>query len=107
MSKPLYDKFSLGLQEMGAALHASELHGMLVGHVCAAESASGSQRASLYETWLGPGLPDALRQALGEAGKHAEEALDEYADFDFRLLLPDDDHAIQARTDALARWCAG
>ena len=102
-----YRQLETALHDLGTDSHPSEIHGMLVGHLCAAARPSKGQRQALYESWLGAGLPDELVKLLDGAWTKAEAALDEFADFDFRLLIPDDDEAISVRMRALAHWCSG
>lgn len=89
-------------------LHPSELHGMLVGFICGAKSETGpSQRRALYSSWLDSQVPDDLAALLEAAYTSTLDNLDEYADFEFRLLVPDDEEPISVRANAIARWCGG
>ncbi len=107
MTNSDYRQLEVALHDLGVDLHPSELHGMLVGYLCARKDASESQRAALYADWLGDGVPLSVVELLESLFEKAAEALDEYADFDFRLLTPDTDEAIGRRVDALADWCSG
>lgn len=95
------------LANHGADLHPSELHGMLIGYLCASKRSEKEHRAAIYGNWLGESATKKMSELLDEAYLAAAEALDEYSDFDFRLLLPDDDEHINERVRSLAFWCSG
>ncbi len=95
------------LTSLGADLHPSELHGMLIGYLCASKDSTPQHRSALYRAWLGDTTSEKVSEMLERAYTSAEEALDEYSDFDFRLLLPDDEQKINDRVQSLAFWCAG
>ena len=95
------------LDELGSDLHASELHGLLVGYACGAGKSQGSKRSALYESWLDGEVADDLAILLNEAFDTTLDNLDEFADFEFRLMMPDDESAIFERVQAVALWCSG
>ena len=89
-------------------LHASELHGMLIGYLCAVKKASNQgQRASLYREWICGELPASLAVLLETSYRHTLENLGEYADFDFSLAIPDDSSPIEDRVKSIALWSGG
>lgn len=102
-----YQLLESALHGLGIERHPAEIHGMLVGHLCAAGTSTKAQRATLYGDWLGDGVPASLVQLLEGAHEAALEALDEFSDFDFRLMTPGDDEKISRRAEALASWCSG
>lgn len=83
---------------------AAEAHGTLAGCLCAVS-------AYRLEDWLKEILPE------GRAGSVAATQLTELfrdtatalrdSSMELRLLLPDDEQPIEARTTALAQWCQG
>lgn len=96
------------LDRSGAPLPPSELHGGLCGVICA----SGRNAAS---SWLDDLLDDCsgdadtlsrLATRLEELGEDTWQALSGLT-LEFQPLLPDDDTAIDRRTEALAHWCHG
>ena len=92
----------------GIDLHPSELHGMLVGYLCAVKADSQpDQRAALYERWLGGTVPGSLAELLESECRQVLDNLDEFADFDFSLLIPPDDSPISDRAGAIALWFSG
>lgn len=81
---------------------------MLIGYVCGVrDKLNTEQRRALYRNWLDVDPPDDLRALLNAAYEQAVENLDEYADFEFRLLVPADDQPIQDRARSIALWCSG
>jgi uncharacterized protein YgfB (UPF0149 family) len=95
------------LVAQGADVHPSELHGMLIGYLCAVKDSAGVKLQNLLVHWLDGSPSKELQQLLDLAYRSAAEELDEYSDFAFRLLLPADDEAIQSRSSSLAVWCGG
>ncbi len=101
-----FDEIANQLLEQGLETSPSELHGCISGLL----AGGGDQRA---EAGLA-GLERALELSLH--GELAERLLQLYRvtaaalqdeEFDFHPLLPDDNTAIEERTEALAGWCRG
>jgi uncharacterized protein len=96
------------LSRASVDLHPAELHGMLVGYLCAVKDSSGpSQRRSLFEAWMGCQAPASLVNMLEECHKQSRDSLGEYADFDFTLMIPGDDEVITERVESVSLWCSG
>ncbi len=92
----------------GSDLHASELHGLLVGYLCAVkDSSTPQQRKAIFESWLDARQPATILVLLEEIYLASLDSLDEFADFDFRLMIPSDDESISSRAAAIALWCSG
>ncbi|MBT4163043.1 MAG: UPF0149 family protein [Gammaproteobacteria bacterium] len=102
-----YSNFQNELNAHGIDLHASELHGLLVGYACGAKEGQRVQREALYSDWLGGDVPAELFKRLESAYTGTLESLDEYADFGFRLMMPEDSQPIHERVKSLALWCSG
>lgn len=103
-----YERFEQLFSELGAAGSPAELHGHMIGRLCA-----GSRLD--HTAWLDVGLEviDG-RTSLAEAGKvlliqlyEASLAQLSGTGFDLTLLLPDDETTIDRRTEALGQWCQG
>ena len=104
----LFEHFRDELSRASVDLHPSELHGMLLGYLCAVKNSSGPrQRRSLFESWMDCQAPTSLVNMLEEAYKQSLESLGEYADFDFTLMIPADDEGISERAEAVSLWCSG
>ncbi len=81
---------------------------MLVGYLCAVrEDAGKQQRESLYREWVGDSLPVGLAALMEESHAAVLENLDEFADFEFRLLVPEGKALIHERARSIALWCSG
>lgn len=84
----------------------SELHGLLTGIVCVTNAPTGTEWQQILATLNVPELsPEALDILTGEA-EDVAHALSE-DELDYLPLLPDDEHILQERVQALADWCAG
>jgi len=84
----------------------SELHGLLTGIVCVTQAPSSDEWIQILETLDVPELnPEALELLTGEA-EDIFHALSE-DELDYLPLLPDDEHSLAERVQALADWCAG
>ena len=103
------------LEEFGAVVSASELHGHLCGRLVVGQQISGARGQKILSECLGFSAEE-LGPSAEELGPSAD-SLVELADeitlllendlFDFRLLLPPDNEAIYIRVEALADWCQG
>ena len=84
----------------------SELHGLLTGIVCVTEAPTRDEWIQILSTLDVPKLSDeALIMLTGEA-EDVSHALSE-DELDYLPMLPDDEHALADRVQALADWCAG
>lgn len=106
-------------RHVGLSLDPAECHGCLCGLLCAATELQGVDWANqvlagklgLPET--GAPLPPPPSSAEGEGralllqlyGQTAEQLDD--PEYGFFPLLPDDNHPLDERVEALSRWCQG
>ena len=102
-----FENLSNELNSHSIDLHAAELHGMLVGYACGAKDVPDINRLALYENWLGVAPPSKLVTILESAYSAAIDNLDEFADFEFRMLMPTEEVLIYERVAAVALWCSG
>ncbi len=88
--------------------HASELHGVLTGLVCAGfEFENQGYVAMLHDLFNeGDGFPTAVKKALKQMYSELWSSIldDSYS---FNLLLPDDDDSMTERGHALSVWVQG
>ncbi|WP_252177127.1 UPF0149 family protein [Endozoicomonas sp. 4G] len=102
-----FDELADRLVELGGGSHPSELHGILCGTF-----AAGSQPG--VEAWFRQvsGLLDdqeldsRFQDLLMHLYQGTWQKLNQ-SDFSIALLLPDDDEALEQRTEALGYWCQG
>ena len=103
-----YLSFQKELTALDIDLHPSELHGLLVGYVCGTKAESSkSRRLALYDGWIDGEASAALVVLLEAAYDSVLTNLDEYEDFEFRLLVPEDEAPVHERVRATALWCSG
>ena len=104
----LYQRLEHALEALHCDLGPAECHGMLTGMLCGASKFD-------HDAWLrhfsGQDEIAAFRAGenetlLAELRTNTSEALNS-GDFEFELLLPDDDDALSMRVNALSAWCRG
>lgn len=100
---PDYETLANTLLESGALASPSELHGMLVGQLAGGKRFSEGVWLAEVRQWL-----DAEGELAGVAAMPAAALAQlEGEELGLRLLLPEDDDALEMRTQALAEWCQG
>lgn len=75
--------------------------------MCANPGTTTSVRVTAYNDWLGADVDAVLEGHLNTLFDATEAELDEFSDFQFRVLMPDDDVAIDIRSKSLKSFCAG
>lgn len=103
---PEYDQFLESLVGLPLSISASGLHGMMCGFLCAGADRQGEAY-----------LRALLNNKKDEASRLAELAMfSVYSisqqqianfDFEFALLLPNDEQALVERAQAFSEWCEG
>jgi uncharacterized protein YgfB (UPF0149 family) len=84
----------------------SELHGILTGIICVTQAPSAEEWSGILTTLQIPSLAPAALQLLTEEAEDIAAAIHEDA-LDYLPMLPDDQHLLEQRVNALADWCAG
>lgn len=108
MNLPDFDLVSDAVHHLSHELEAAELHGQLCGLLCTVSDVD-------MTTWLSPCFPE-----TGEMERWPVNILDllqdvltitknqiKSPDFEFALLLPDDNASIDSRIESLGLWCQG
>lgn len=95
------------LSEQGVKITSDELHGLMTGYLCANTKSSAGERLALFEEWMAVGVDSAGAALLEKLFTDTLESLGEYSDFEFRILLPEDETSIARRSEGLSRWCTG
>lgn len=100
-----FDRLRAALERSGYPGGAAEAHGSLCGIACLV----GAPAAGVWLKDIKAELTGARVFCAGAAGEIAELTCRELlaGDMSFALLLPEDEEPIDARTEALAGWCAG
>ena len=92
-----------GIEEISSP---SELHGLLTGIVCVTQAPTKDEWSQILNTLNVPPLSvEALESLTDEADDVANALSDD--DLDYLPMLPDDNHGLAERVQALADWCAG
>ena len=92
-----------GIEEISSP---SELHGLLTGIVCVTQAPTAEQWSQILNTLnVLPLSVEALESLTDEADDVANALSDD--ELDYLPMLPDDNHGLAERVQALADWCAG
>jgi hypothetical protein len=103
-----YERLERRLESAGVDIGLAEMHGRVAAVVCTVPDLKQSRRLQLALDWLAvDGIEQDILASLDEVFVQTAESLHEFSDFDFRLLLPGDDHALSDRFLALTCWCSG
>ncbi len=101
-----FDEVADRLVELGCSGHPSEIHGLLCGLLAAGQRLKTAQWVKqVSELCGGKALDAAATEVVNRLYTVSLNQL-EMADFAIRLLLPDEDNAIDQRAEALGTWCA-
>jgi uncharacterized protein len=92
-----------GIEEISSP---SELHGLITGIVCVTQAPTREEWIQILETLEVAELDPEALQILEEEGEDIAHALSE-DELDYLPMLPDDEHVLSERVQALADWCAG
>ncbi|MFA3127467.1 UPF0149 family protein [Acinetobacter pittii] len=92
-----------GIEEISSP---SELHGLLTGIVCVTEAPTREEWSQILTTLNVPELSEDALALLTDEAEDVFHALSE-DELDYLPMLPDDEHLLQERVQALSDWCAG
>ncbi len=92
-----------GIEEISSP---SELHGLLTGIVCVTEAPTREEWTQILTTLNVPDLNEEALALLTDETEDVAHALSE-DELDYLPMLPDDEHTLQDRVQALSDWCAG
>src|SRR5690606_29356451 len=84
----------------------SELHGLLTGIVCVTQAPTSDEWQQILATLEIPALDEQVLNLLADEAEDISHALSD-DELDYLPLLPDDEHVLADRVQALADWCAG
>lgn len=106
LSLPDYDGFVDTLAFLNLPITASTLHGMMCGYLCAGADEQGE---AYLRALLNHKKDAQSRQALlamFEVFSVSQQQINNF-DFEFQMLLPDDDESLTVRAYAFSEWCDG
>ena len=92
-----------GIEEISSP---SELHGLLTGIVCVTEAPTREEWSQILTTLNVRELSEDALALLTDEAEDVVHALSE-DELDYLPMLPDDEHLLQERVQALSDWCAG
>lgn len=87
-------------------LSVAELHGLMMGVLCITQVPDVEAWRQILALLKIPSLPDDAIEFLTEEAEDASYALAE-SELDYLPILPDDEHHLNERVEALADWCSG
>lgn len=112
MNNVEYQQLTQALQRLEIAADAAECHGAMSAVICLIGEGGMANWLAAHFPEIDAGiaqgnaLASELRDLISELYQTVLEQLNN-GNFDYALLMPDDDESILLRTDALAHWCQG
>lgn len=103
---PHYDDFVTSIAGLTMTISASELHGLMCGYLCAN---ANNQGEAYIRALLNNKKDEATRAAalaMFDVYSISQQQITNF-DFEFSLLLPDDDEELVSRAQAFSEWCEG
>lgn len=103
---PTYLTFTDSIAVLALPISPSELHGMMCGYLCAGGVNEGeAYLRALIGSKKDPSLREAALALFGVYGVSQQQITD--FNFDFQLMLPDDNESLPERAQAFSEWCEG
>ncbi|HAT6978732.1 TPA: UPF0149 family protein [Legionella pneumophila] len=103
---PKYDDFVQSISVLALTMSGSELHGIMCGYLCAG---ADSQGEAYIRALLNNRKDEQSRNALlsmFSVFSISQQQINNF-DFEFQMLLPDDDESLVIRAQAFSEWCEG
>lgn len=100
-----YDRWSAALDGAFVMASAAELHGLISGLLSGGLAAQSPDFLAVLYDFLNDGqaLPQALKTDVQQLISNTAQSL-QSGDYDFALLLPNDDDALVERLEAMVEW---
>ncbi len=103
---PNYHDFMYAIAILALPISGSEVHGMMCGYLCAGATSEGeAYLRALMTNKSDNGLRNAALALFGVYAISQQQLLN--FDFEFQLMLPDDDEPLAERAQAFTEWCEG
>lgn len=103
---PEYNDFVSNIALLNLEQSASQLHGLMCGYLCAGNDSQGEA----YISHLLLNKKDLVSRdavlAIARIYSISQQQMTA-SDFEFELLLPDDDSSLMERAKAFSEWCQG
>ncbi|KTD33945.1 hypothetical protein Lmor_1927 [Legionella moravica] len=103
---PEYADFAESIAVLSLSISGSELHGMMCGYLCAG---ADSQGEAYLRALLNNKKDEESRNALlvmFSVYAISQQQINNF-DFEFELLLPDENESLVERAQAFSEWCEG
>ncbi|HAZ7574486.1 UPF0149 family protein [Legionella sp. PATHC032] len=103
---PEYDDFVQSISVLALTMSGSELHGIMCGYLCAG---ADSQGEAYIRALLNNKKDEQSRNALlsmFSVFSISQQQMNNF-DFEFEMLLPDDNESLVVRAQAFSEWCEG
>ncbi|HAT8179207.1 TPA: UPF0149 family protein [Legionella pneumophila] len=103
---PKYDDFVQSISVLALTMSGSELHGIMCGYLCAG---ADSQGEAYIRALLNNKKDEQSRNALlsmFSVFSISQQQINNF-DFEFEMLLPDDNESLVIRAQAFSEWCEG
>lgn len=103
---PDYDTFAESIVALSLNISGSELHGMMCGYLCAG---ADSQGEAYLRALLNNKKDEDSRNALlsmFSVFSISQQQINNF-DFEFEMLLPDEEESLVERAQAFSEWCEG
>lgn len=103
---PEYDDFNESIAVLALDISGSQLHGMMCGYLCAGADSQGEAYISAL---LNNKKDEASRSAIlamSAVFSISQQQISNF-DFEFELLLPDENESLIDRAQAFSEWCEG
>ncbi len=104
---PAFDDFYHLLTQAEVATSPAEIHGMLCGFVCVGQKLNGGFLIDILLKRLGTRPPFMLGSRGAVVGLYDATCRQLSGLQTFQLLLPDEEHELEERAEALSLWCEG
>lgn len=100
---PSYQEFMDSIATLALPISASELHGVMCGYLCAGAIRDGE---AYLRALMANNKDVVMRVALFGVYAVSQQQMLNF-DFEFQLMLPDDDYSLTERAQAFSDWCEG
>ena len=106
--RPDFESLEDTLLDLGSEIHASEIHGLLCGQLCAGQSLGITDwlRGVVNYIETAETLNEEEQLMLASLFQISSEQFQQ-DDFSFELLLPKDEKKLDFRVAQLSQWCQG
>lgn len=103
---PAYDAFVDAISVLGLTISPSELHGLMCGYLCAGAVGEGEAYLRALATNKKDDAVRTASLAIFSLYAYSQQQCVNF-DFEFKLLLPDDEEYLVNRAQAFSEWCDG